>query len=96
MSETLVLSTAETTPSIVTTDYRVIFLSMNWEQELVVIHVRGTNGERKEFRYEKAVATALMVTLNKLDLSVKSLQRRILERLNTEGKLIGAVSGAPD
>ncbi len=92
----IVLTASESTPAIVTTDYRVVFFSMNWEQELIVIHVRGTNGERKEFRYEKAIATSFMIALNKMDLSVKSLQRRILERLSTEGKLVGSVSGSPD
>ena len=96
MAETLVLTTAEVTPQITTTDYRVIYLLLDWEQKLIVIHLRGTNGERKEFRYEGTVALNLMVALNKSDLSIKSLQRRILEKLIADGKLSGSVTGTPD
>ena len=96
MAETLVLTTAEVTPQITTTDYRVIYLLLDWDSKLIVIHLRGTNGERKEFRYEGTVALNLMVALNKSDLSVKSLQRRILEKLIADGKLSGSVTGTPD
>lgn len=96
MSETLVLTSAEVTPQIVTTDYRVVFLQLAFEHALIVIHVRGSNGERKDFRYEGQIAVDLMVALNKANLSLKSLQRRILERLSADGKLVGSVSGAPD
>lgn len=96
MAETLVLATAEIIPAITTTDYRVVYLQLDWEQLLIVIHVRGTNGERKEFRYEKLIARDLMVALNKANLSLKSLHRRILERLAADGLLVGIVEGLPD
>lgn len=94
--ETLTLTTPEQTPAITTTDYRVIYLSMDWERALIVIHLRGTNGERKQADYSGSTATTLMTQLNKLDLSVKSLHKRILERLVADGKLSGSVTGAPD
>lgn len=97
MAETLTLTTAEVIPQITTTDYRVVRLLKDAEQELIVIHVRGTNGERKEFRYEKNDgALALIVAINKANLSLKSEQRRILERLIADGKLAGTVTGTPD
>jgi hypothetical protein len=95
MAETLVLTTAEIV-SRTTTDYRVVGLLLAREQALILVHVRGTNGERKEFRYDGTVAINLMIALNKADLSVKSLERRILERLSADGKLVGAVTGSPD
>lgn len=96
MGETLTLTTPETIPQIVTTDYRVVYLQLDFENLLIVIHVRGTNGERKEFRYDGSVARDLMIALNKANLSVKSLQRRILERLSLDGLLVGAVTGTVD
>jgi hypothetical protein len=96
VAETVQLTTPEVIPEIVTTDYRVIYLLLDWERATIVIHLRGTNGERKEARYDGAEATALMVALNKANLTIKSLQRRILERLIADGKIDGTVSGSPD
>ena len=96
MAETIVLTAPEVVPAITTTDYRVIRLLLEFEHAEISIHLRGTNGERKEFRYEGTEATNLMVALNKANLTVKSLQRRILEKLIADGKLQGAVSGVPD
>lgn len=106
MAESLVLTTAEVIPAITTTDYRVVFLSFDWERATILIRLRGTNGEAKSFSYggdrltatdaERADALALMVALNKANLSTRSLQRRVLERLVTDGKLTGTVSGTPD
>ena len=94
--ETLTLSTPETTPAIVTTDYKVALLMLDVEGAQIAVHLRGSNGERKEFRYNGAEATALMVALNKANLAAKSLQRRILEKLTADGLIAGAVTGVPD
>lgn len=96
MAEIVQLTTPEITPQITTTDYRVFYLLLDWERASIVIHLRGTNGERKEARYDGAEATTLMVGLNKANLTIKSLHRRILERLIADGKLSGTVSGSPD
>lgn len=104
MSETFVLTTAEVKPAISTANYRLILLHLDWEQALIVIHLRGENGELREFRYGgpnadadgKTKAITLMVALNKANLSIKSLQRRVLEQLAADGLLLGAVSGTPD
>jgi hypothetical protein len=95
MAELLTLTTPEVT-TITVTDWRVIGLSLQWEQALILVQVRGSNGERREFRYEGAVATTMMTALNKADLPTKSLIRRILERLVADGKFAGAVAGTPD
>jgi hypothetical protein len=94
--ESLTLTTPETKPAINTTDYRVVFLSLDWEQARITIRVRGTNAESKGFLYEGGTALTLMTALNKIDLSIKSLQRRILERLIADGLLLGSIAGVPD
>lgn len=94
--ETLTLTTPEVVPQITTSDYKIASLLLDVEGSTIVVHLRGTNGERKEFRYEGATAKTLLTALNKADLSVKSLQRRILERLLADSKLTGAVTGLPD
>lgn len=94
--ETLTLTSPEVTPQVTTTDYRVMVLTLNVEGAEIVIVLRGTNGERKEARYNGPQATSLIVALNKANLSIKSLQRRVLEQLVADGKLSGAVSGTPD
>jgi len=96
MSETLTLTAPEITPAITTSDYKVALLHLDVEGAQIGIHLRGTNGERKEFRYDGAEATALLHALNTANLSIKSLQRRILEKLIADGKLLGTVSGVPD
>lgn len=96
MAETVTLAIPEVTPQITTTDYRVAYLLMDWDRASIVIHLRGTNAERREIRYEGSDASALMVALNKANLSIKSLHRRILERLIADGKIAGAVNGLPD
>ncbi len=94
--ESVTLTTPEVTPAITTTDYRVSLLVLDVEGAHIVIHLRGTNGERHEYRYDDPDATPLLVALNKANLSVKSLQRRVLERLIADGKLAGSIAGSPD
>jgi len=94
--ETLTLTTPEVTPQITTTEYRVVYLLLEWEQGLIVIHLRGTNGERTEVRYTGPEAVTMIRTLNTANLSVKSLHKRILEKLVADGKIAGTVTGTPD
>ncbi len=94
--EAITLASPEVTPQITTTEYRVTYLLLNWGESFIAIQLRGTNGERKEARYEGAAATTLMVGLNKANLAIKSLHRRILEQLIADGKLVGSVNGSPD
>ena len=77
--------------------YRVIGLNLDWEGATIVIHLRAvTTGKSSTFIYTGATATSLMTALNKANLSTNSLQKRILEKLVTDGKLTGTVSGSPD
>lgn len=104
MAETFVLTTAEVVPQIVNNSYRVIVLLLDWEKAFIDIQLRGDNGELRRVSYggpgatsqDRIQAQSMMIALNKANLSVKSLQRRILEQLVTDGKLSGTVTGTPD
>ncbi len=50
----------------------------------------------REFRYEGSIAMTLLLALNTANLTIKSLERRVLERLIADGLLAGAVTGLPD
>ncbi len=104
--EDLVLTTPEIIPQITTETYRLVGLYLDWERTTIMIRLRGANGETKSFTYggndpstpqaEKTKALALMTALNKANLTIKSLQRRVLEQLAADGLLVGSVTGTPD
>ena len=95
MAEKLDLTSVITTPNL--TDYRVAAVAFDWDRAQIVITLRGTNGEERREIYVGPTATTLMIALNKIDCSTISLQKRILNRLVTDGKLpAGTVSGSPD
>ena len=77
--------------------YKVIGLNLDWEGATVTIFLKCVStGQQLTFNRSGLVATNLMLGLNKADLSVKSLHKRILEYLVSEGELTGSVSGSPD
>jgi hypothetical protein len=82
-----------------TPDYRVVLLTLAYEGEngaYICVGLQGSTGVRRTFTYDGQVARDLVVALNKANLSTKSLQRRVLERLVADGKLAGAIAGLPD
>ena len=80
-----------------TLTYSITHLSLNWEHGRIVVKLIGENGERRDVILGDAEnARAMMTALNTLDLSVKSLHRRIMEKLISSGKLAGTISGTPD
>lgn len=109
---TLVLSTASvvaveqidlTVPDQVkigTTTYKLTELNFDWGRSRIVIVLVGANGERKEVVYadgeESTDTRDLMRVLNKANLSIKSLHRRVMERLIADGHIVGNISGVPD
>ena len=105
LAENITLTTPEFTPAITTTTYKVIHLDLDWELPSIKIYLRGTNNEIKFFEYggqlaspaDKTKALNLMVALNKANLSVTSLQKRILNQLILDfPQLAGTVTGTPD
>ncbi len=93
-AETLDLTAPVVKPS--NTGYTVDELRLNWGKERILVVLRGSNGEQVHFSYHGAEATTLMQGLNKANLSANSLHKRILDRLVSDGKLVGTVSGTPD
>ena len=79
-----------------TVSWRPFLININWDAETIKIGFRGDNEEYTSIAYEGATAIALMAALNKADLGVKSLHRRIMERVISDGLLSGTISGTPD
>jgi len=101
MAERLDLTTPVPKPSL--TSYRVTDLVLHFDPptgSLIQITLVGDSGDSLTRTYRDSaadpVATTFLIALNKANLSVQSLQRRILARLVTDGVLAGAVSGTPD
>lgn len=89
----------ELTPStpVTVTGYRVLRLILDWGLKLIEVKLRHPLGHEVNASYEGTEAEALMIGLNKADLSTNSLHRRILQRLMTDGKIEnGSVTGTPD
>ncbi len=102
--ETLILTAPVVVPASTTDTYRVVAITLNLEAiaapatvaGLILIDVRDNHDERRSFSYAGQVATDLIRALNTANLSTKSLQKRILERLSADGLLVGTVTGTPD
>lgn len=107
MAEKITLNTpVYTQPGI--SDFRVVSLNLRRGvgNILAEIHVRlletsGSslveNGKTITAVYTGSVAETLLNALNKADLTVKSLERRVIERLLADGKIgTGTISGTPD
>ena len=77
-------------------DYEVSALNLRFLDGLIEIEMTNTNGDRLIHLIQNPQATVLMRALNKADLSTNSLQKRIMERLVTDGVLTGTISGTPD
>lgn len=76
--------------------WQVTELHLQWRGAHIGIVLEGPEGERREIHYNGQIATSLMVALNKANLATKSLHKRILEYLVTDGKMAGTITGAVD
>lgn len=78
-------------------DFKVSRLDFDWSGAYIgIVILSVSDNTLLHFSYIGQLATDLMKALNKADLSVKSLHRRVLEYLINDGKLAGTISGAPD
>ena len=94
-AEQIDLTTPITKPAI--NYYKIDSVVLNYSGAIItIILIDPVTGEKPVFSYYGTTATNLMITLNKVDLSTKSLQKRIFERLITDGKIAGTISGVPD
>lgn len=65
-------------------------------QAIVEVVLVGDNGKRLEHRFTGQAAHNDIIALNKVNLSTKSLQKRILEKLVADGLIDGTISGSAD
>lgn len=80
-----------------TSTMRISYIDMDWDGKLIDVCLVSTeNNVKLYYQYEGEVAENLMKSLNKMDFSTDSLQKRVMERLVTDGILTGTVSGSPD
>lgn len=90
--ETLTLNAPIATASV-----RVARLTLDWDAAGIWIVLRAPDNREVIYTYSGATATTLMKALNTANLSLKSLHRRIIEKLTADfPELAGAVAGAPD
>lgn len=94
MPELLTLTTPVAKPSI--TDYRVSLLQFDWTGAAILVRLKSNSGEELTHIYSGATATALMVALNKANLTNNSLHRRVIAQLIVDGVVTGTISGSPD
>ena len=79
------------------TDYEVGLLSLDRLRQIVYIEVYANTATVVAVKYTGAVAGTMIQQLNKANLSTKSLERRIIERLQLDGYLpAGTINGFPD
>lgn len=94
MAEILTLSTPIAKPSVTTVD--VLFLGFDWGNSRVTVRVKFSDSTEQEFTYGNSVAATMMSGLNSANLSTKSLYKRVVERLQADGKLpAGTITGTP-
>lgn len=87
--------TPNTTVSLI--GYEVRSLLLDWPRARISVWLKNPTGQVEAVTYNGERALSLMRALNTANLSVKSLQRRILEVLSSDGRLpSGSVTGAPD
>lgn len=56
--------------------------------------LRATDGVQHDEVYEGATATTMILALNKANLSTRSLNQRIFDRLIADGRIAGTVTGS--
>ena len=96
MAEQLNLTTPIPSDHPDTLSWKVILLNLDWLNAIIRIRIQSNAGEIIIHTISGVEATNLMIALNTANLSVKSLQRRILERLIADGVKVGTISGDPD
>ena len=84
-----------TVPVVATnSEYRVSRLLLDWDNAAITIYLKGSNGEDKACSYSGPVATTMMVGLNKANLSTRSLNQRIFDRLIADACIAATVTGS--
>lgn len=94
MAEKVTLTVPVTRPSV--TDYIIGSLHLDWSGSRIDVTLLGSDGSTTTASYTGATALTLMSALNTANLSVTSLHKRVVQRLQTDGLLgAGSISGTP-
>jgi hypothetical protein len=97
MAEELSLTTPKVIPEIRTESLRIGFVGLYIEGARFVVQMRGAGGQLEVITAEGAQATEIFRQLNTANLTVKSLQKRIIEWVASQRPdLAGTVTGTPD
>jgi len=106
--EELVLTDPVVKPAETTSKFKVIMLVLDHETivtfpppaetlpGLVMIKLKDDLGKYHTHQYTGQVAQDYIKFINTANFSTKSMHKRILERLSTDGVLPGTVTGTPD
>jgi len=95
MSELLTLTDAIVPPTRTTYAFKSLYL--DWPNQAIQVVVTGSDGIDIGAQWFGQEALTLMRFLNTVDLSVVSLQKRVLQKLVIDGRLPpGTVTGEPD
>ena len=78
-----------------TSEYHIAALTLDWDGARIDIRLNSAKGLARTFSYAGQTATDLLKVLNTVNLSVKSLHKRVFDRLMADGHLAGSVSGVP-
>ena len=70
--------------------------TLDAEMSYIEVVLHGANGHVFTHAWRGQTADTMLVALNKADLSVKSLHRRIMEKLIADGVIEGSISGAAE
>lgn len=105
MAEEYTLTAPEVVPQVTNTKYKIVYQSYDWMNSWIMFRLQGENGEQLTPEYGgltadqagKDAARDMMKYLNTANNTTKSQQKRILEKLQKDGKIPnGTVTGTPD
>lgn len=95
MAEEIILTTPVIKPT--TTKWRVRKLYKDLDAPSIYVRLRGDDGSERDFTYVGDTALQFIIILNKANNSIKSEERKILERLQVDYlELAGNITGSPD
>ena len=94
MAEQIELTTPIVPPSV--TSYKISRLLFDIAGAGIVIDLVSNTGQAIQCSYNGDEATKLMVAMNKINFTVTSMQKKILQKLIADAKLAGTISGSPD
>ena len=76
--------------------FRIVRLDINVESPNIVIHLRDNNNAPHSHTYIEQEGKDIIKLINTGNFTVKSLNKRLLEKLSADGVLPGTVVGAPE